>query len=56
MIGTPTYWAPEVLTAAMTKKYDSRLCDMFSFGCVTFFVFKGEPPFAHQSEYEALNF
>ena len=41
LAGTPHYMSPEQF---LNKKYDIR-SDIYSLGCISFFVFSGKPPF-----------
>eukprot|EP00928_Gymnodinium_smaydae_P058098 TRINITY_DN41318_c0_g1_i1.p1 TRINITY_DN41318_c0_g1~~TRINITY_DN41318_c0_g1_i1.p1 ORF type:complete len:491 (-),score=50.14 TRINITY_DN41318_c0_g1_i1:137-1573(-) len=41
MVGTPGYWAPEVVYG---NHYDER-CDVWSLGCIVFFALSGSLPF-----------
>ncbi|KIK80017.1 hypothetical protein PAXRUDRAFT_159800 [Paxillus rubicundulus Ve08.2h10] len=49
--GTPGYMAPELMEAgenpSLLSRIDRRRCDIFAFGCISYEVFTGAPPFAN---------
>ena len=51
MVGTPTYMAPEICGAGLTRRetYHAAPCDIWAFGAIVYEMLEGKPAFRAQS-------